>query len=160
MFSWILNTPHHESNFDRSNSLHVHQPDFHFYLWYQVWLFSLDTRRKLNVLGRSEDVQGVFSTSYLRSIYVLCPRDFRVKIKRYYCRQSPFLHYFFGYKKARLTSTSGSCKSDLHIFAVKNYIKAFHYHGTNHSSLFGFGYGKLVAVLTRQWTPFYCFSQI
>lgn len=78
MFSWILNTPHHESNFDRSNSLHVHQPDFHFYLWYQVWLFSLDTRRKLKVLGRSEDVQDVFSTSYLRPV----PQGFSRKNKK------------------------------------------------------------------------------
>ena len=35
--------------------------------------YSLDTGRKLNVQRRSEDVLDVFWTSFVRSIYVLCP---------------------------------------------------------------------------------------
>ena len=36
------------------------------------WVDLLDTGRKLNVRKTSEDVQDVFWTSYVRSIYVLC----------------------------------------------------------------------------------------
>ena len=36
------------------------------------WVDLLDTGRKLNVSKTSEDVQDVFWTSYVRSIYVLC----------------------------------------------------------------------------------------
>ena len=41
-----------------------------------MYSIPVDTGRKLNVIRRSEDVQDVLWTSYVRPIYVLCLRGF------------------------------------------------------------------------------------